>query len=143
MSERESALPKSGITYSGAIIGSIFVFLDILLIGGTGLVVYLLYVGWDADTYPNYLLASLLLAMAITGSLHASQAYGAQTLSSISQQAKKVLSICVIVYLLFLGSLFGLKISATFSRVWFFLWFAAATSLLCVSRVCMHSLLSK
>lgn len=142
----ESLTLKSGnfgIPYSGTIIGSLFVFCDMLIIVGTGLVIYLLYLGWDENTYPNYLLTSGLLAIAITGALHRTGIYDSEALSGISQQAKKILSVCVIVYLLFLAFLFGLKISATFSRVWFFLLFFTGTSLLCLSRVCMRYLLSK
>ncbi|MCI0558529.1 MAG: undecaprenyl-phosphate glucose phosphotransferase [Nitrososphaera sp.] len=132
-----------GIPYSETIIASLFAFLDILIIMGTGLVIYLWYSGWDESTYANYLLASGFLAIAIIGGLHSTGLYGPGALSGVSQQTKKVLSVCVVAYLGFLGVLFGLKISATFSRVWFCLWFAAGTSLLCVSRVCMRSLLNK
>ncbi len=94
-----------GIPYSGTIIGSLFVFFDILIIAGTGLVIYLLYVGWDENTYPNYLLASGLLAIAIIASLHSTGIYGSEALGGVWQQTTKVLSVCIIVYLVFLGFL--------------------------------------
>ncbi len=128
---RSTALSKR---LSPSIVSGIVGVLDAVSVIGPGLLIYIAYVGWRAQTTQLYVSAILITAFVIMMAFYLAGLYKFETISHLYRQLRKVSTMCAIVSLSLIALTFALKMSAEFSRVWAFSWFLSATFLICAAR---------
>ncbi len=136
------ALAQS-IRFSPSIVSGLVAAADGLAVVGAGFVIYLLYVDGKAQSYPIYLSALAIQTVLVLTIFYFSNLYNLDPISRPARQVKNLLPICVATFLILVAMAFALKISAQFSRVWFFSWLISATLLVCVGRTCFYIVLRK
>ncbi len=127
-------LPVRSTPLSPSIVSGLVALADGLAVFGTGLVIYLPYLGWSGETSLIYLSASAIYAFVTIAAFYFADLYKFESVTHPAHQIKKILVICVIVFLVLVALAFALKISAQFSRVWAFSSFLSATFLICLER---------
>jgi Undecaprenyl-phosphate glucose phosphotransferase len=132
-----------GMRFSPSIVSDLVAVADGLAMAGAGFVIYLLYLGWNAENYPLYLSALAIQTALVLTAFYITNLYDFETISRPARQFKNILPICAATFLALVVLAFALKISATFSRVWFFSWLISATLLICVVRTCFYTVLRK
>ncbi len=145
---RESRSPNAsdrvvpqGTSLSPCIVSGLVAIADGAAMFGSGLAIYLIYVGWGVETLPKYLsLLVLATGLALVAS-YLAHLYDLESLAHPARQVWKIVVACAFTVVAALA--FALKISAQFSRVWAFSWFFAAMSLICLERVGFHALLRR
>ena len=110
---------------------------------GTGLAVYMLYVGWQGHSLPLYLSFLTLDTLFVLAAFGLAGLYHFESLSHPERQLHKIFMICGLSFMIMTVLAFALKISEEFSRVWAFAWFFAATAGICLVRVFGHAQLSE
>jgi len=116
---------------------------EALMLTGTGLLIYWIYVGFDVASLYQYGLVTLGLTAILITAFFQSGFYEFDAVSKPSRHIYKLLGIIGMIFLAFLSLAFALKISAQISRVWFFSWFLAASFIICVERGLIKSLVYK
>ena len=129
--------------FSPSIISGLVAVADGLAVAGAGFVVYLLYLGWNVENYPLYLSALAIQTALVLTAFYITNLYDFETISRPARQFKNILPICAATFLALVVLAFALKISAQFSRVWFFSWLISATLLICVDRTAFHVVMRK
>ncbi len=129
--------------FSPSIVSGLVAVADGLAVAGAGFVIYLLYVGWNVENYPIYLSALAIQTALVLTAFYFTNLYDFETISHPARQVKNILPICAATFLALVVLAFALKISATFSRVWFFSWLISATFLICVVRTAFYVVLHK
>ncbi|MCH6591385.1 MAG: undecaprenyl-phosphate glucose phosphotransferase, partial [Proteobacteria bacterium] len=114
-----------------------------LAVLGPGFAIYLLYLGWTVENYPIYLSALAIQTVFVLATFYFANLYDFESISRPARQVKNILPICAATFLVLVAMVFALKISAQFSRVWFFSWLISATLLICVERTCFYIVLRK
>ncbi len=130
-------------SFSKSIISGLIAVTDIGIIFGTGLAVYFLYVGWSSEVFPAYLSVLAINALLTIGMFYLSGLYNLEPITHPIQQAKRILPICAIVFLLLAALAFTLKVSEQFSRIWAFSSFIISVPLICLARTGYYILLHK
>jgi len=109
-------------------------FSDIFFLVASGWGIYLLYVGFSAILFPLYLTALFLATLFIFVSFYFSKLYQFDAVIRPGLHVTRVVFLCMLVFLALVALGFMLKISATYSRVWFFSWALSATALILFGR---------
>ena len=136
-------VPVGHVSLSPSFVSGLIALADGLAVGGTGLVIYLLYVGWSGEQWQIYL-AALAIHMTMTiAAFHFAKLYDFESVIRPEYQHKRIVLICMCVFVVLMVLAFALKISTQFSRVWAFAWFFSATFLICLERTCSHLILYK
>ncbi len=135
--------PARSMRFSPSIVSGLIAGTDGLVVVGTGFVIYLLYIGWNAQTYPIYLAALAIQTVFVLTAFYLANLYKFETISRPAYQVKNILPICSATFLVLVGMAFALKFSAHFSRVWFFSWLISATLLICMERTCFYIILRR
>ena len=135
--------PAQSMRFSPSIVSGLVAVADGLAVAGAGLVIYLLYVGGKAQSYPIYLSALAIQTVLVLTTFYFAKLYNLDPIARPARQVKNLLPICVATFLILMALAFALKISAQFSRVWFFSWLISATFLICVERTCFYIVLRK
>lgn len=142
-SEETRSGPGWRMAFSPRVISGLVAIADAMIVITTGMAVYMVYIGWNPESFPAYLAAtSFNLALTI-GGFYFAGLYGFDAITAPRRQAHKVLSICAIVFLLLVLMAFALKISAEFSRVWSFASFLTEALLIFSARLYFHRLMVK
>jgi Undecaprenyl-phosphate glucose phosphotransferase len=136
-------LPTFYRNFTKSTIASLIAFSDTIIILGTGLAVYFFYVGWSSDTFPAYLAALTMNIILTIGAFYFSKLYVLEPIPHPVKQAKKILRVCGVIFLLLLLTAFSLKISDEFSRVWVYSTLLISVPLLCLSRAGYYNLFHK
>ncbi len=127
-------LPVRSAPFSPSIVSGVVALADGVVVFGTGLVIYPLYLGWSNNTYPIYLSALAIATVLTVAAFHFANLYKFESVIHPAHQIKKILVICAMIFLVLVTFAFALKISAQFSRVWAFSWFVSTTFLICLER---------
>ncbi len=135
--------PAQSVRYSPSIVSGLVAAVDGLSVLGPGFAIYLLYVGWTVQNYPTYLSALATQTVFVLATFYFANLYDFESISRPARQVKNILPICAAAFLVLVAMAFALKISAEFSRVWFFSWLISATFLICVGRTCFYIVLRK
>ncbi len=122
-------------SFSPSITLSLVALSDAVNMAGSGAVIYLLYIGFVPETFPLYMTALFLGVIFLLGTYYVSNLYQFEAIAQPSLYATKGVFLCVLVFLGLVGIGFALKISSTYSRVWFFSWVLSATVLIQLGRV--------
>ncbi len=124
---------------SPAIVSGIVGITDGVIIIGVGLGLYFGYVGWGPDSAPLYL-ANLTSNIALTlGLFYFTGLYDFDAIIAPGSRIGKVISICVLVFMIMVVWAFALKVTTEFSRVWFFSSLLGEAGLICLFRVLVRS----
>jgi Undecaprenyl-phosphate glucose phosphotransferase len=116
---------------------------EALLLTGTGLLIYWIYVGFDFSHFYLYGSVTIALTVVVVAVFFQSGFYKFDAVSKPSHHIYKMLGCIGVVFLVFLSLAFALKVSGLISRVWVFSWFLAISLLICVERSLMKSLFYK
>ena len=129
--------------FSPSIVSGLVAAADGLAVLGSGFAIYLLYVGWTVQNYPIYISALAVQTVFLLATFYYANLYDFDSISRPARQVKNILPICAATFLVLVAMVFALKISAQFSRVWFFSWLLSAALLICVERTCFYIVLKK
>ncbi len=116
---------------------------EALMLTGTGLLIYWIYVGFDFSHLYLYGSVTVALTAVVVTAFFQSGFYEFDAVSKPSRHIYKMLGIIGVVFLVFLSLAFALKVSGQISRVWVFSWFLATSFLICVERSLIKSLFYK
>ncbi len=116
---------------------------EALMLTGTGLLIYCIYVGFDFSHLYLYGSVTVALTAIVVMAFFQSGFYEFDAVSKPSRHIYKMLGIIGVVFLVFLSLAFALKVSGQISRVWVFSWFLATSFLICVERSLIKSLFYK
>lgn len=136
-------LPVRSAPLSPTIVSGLVAIADGLAVLGSGFVIYLIRLGWNDETYLNYLSASAIHTLVTMSAFYFADLYKLGSITRPFHQLKKILVICATIFLVLVAFAFALKISAQFSRVWAFSAFLCATALICVARMSVYFILHK
>ena len=135
--------PGRSAPFSPSIVSGLGAMADGAVLLGSGLALYLLYVGWSDEGYPIYFSILALNTFLTLTAFYFADLYDFESLTRPAQQVKKILVICAITFMLIAALAFALKISAQLSRVWAFSWFLSAALLISLERTVSTVLLRK
>ncbi len=124
-----------GASFSPSLTLGLVAISDVTIMAATGAGIYVLYVGVVPETFPMYMTAIFLGVLFLFGTYYVSKLYQFDAIVQPSLYAMKALFLCGLVFLGLVGIGFALKISSTYSRVWFFSWALSATLLIQLGRV--------
>ena len=94
-------------------------FLDAILIFGSGLLVFFIYVdARETDVLPGYVVALTMLTYLVAQAFYVAGLYDFSAIRSPAQQLGKIIAIFLVVIFVLVTAAFFLKISEDFSRVW-------------------------
>ena len=136
-------LPLRSASLSPGIVSGLVAIVDGLAVLGSGLVIYVLYVGWNAEMHLIYFTVSAVYALATITAFYIADLYEFGAIMQPLLRLKIILVICGTIFLVLVTFAFALKISAQFSRVWVFSWFLCATFLICGGRIYFSFMLLK
>ncbi len=124
---------------SPAIVTGIVGFADVAIIFGVGVGVFFGYVDWTPEHFPRYIVNLLSNAALTVGLFYFFGLYNFDAILAPGRRLGKVVLICILVFMMMLVSAFALKVSAEYSRVWFFACLIAETTLICLFRMGVRS----
>jgi Undecaprenyl-phosphate glucose phosphotransferase len=130
--------PIKGTSFSTAIVSGIVAVVDGVIIASVGIVVYFGYVGWSPDSFSLYLMATTVNLIVTVLAFHFADLYRLEMITQPFNQIYKVVSICLLTFLLLLTMAFAVKVSGQFSRVWSFSSFFIETGLICGARIAFY-----
>lgn len=110
---------------------------DAIIVLGAGFAVFLLRFEWAPQT-PSFVfhLSTLLIGSALTlQGFHLAGLYRFESIIEPARQIKRLVLVCGLVFVSLLLLAFALKVSASFSRVWMFSWFACQVTLVLLARM--------
>ncbi len=126
--------------YSPVVIAGLVRLADVVIIGAVGLALYLGYVArMDSFSwfYPAAIAAMTLTAVTM---FQAADIYQVQAFRGQLRQMTRMMSAWALVFLLFIGVSFFLKIGTSFSRLWLSAYFTVGLAALIASRLLLRSL---
>ncbi|MDH3433165.1 MAG: hypothetical protein OEM60_04875 [Gammaproteobacteria bacterium] len=104
---------------SEGILAGLVAFLDAILIFGSGLLVFFIYVdARETDVLPGYVVALTMLTYLVAQAFYVAGLYDFSAIRSPAQQLGKIIAIFLVVIFVLVTAAFFLKISEDFSRVW-------------------------
>ena len=131
----QSTRSASSLSFSPSFVSTLIGVCDAVVIFGTGVAVFALYLGWHHDNFSFYLTPILISAALILTAFYFAGLYKIPAIKDPRQQWIKILAISVFVFFSLLGLAFALKISDQISRVWAFSSWIIGISLICVVRI--------
>lgn len=109
-------------------------FSDVISMVASGGIVYVLYVGFSSTSFPLYLAAFSLGTLFILVSFYFSKLYQFDAIAHPGLHVPRVIFLCAMMFMALVALGFALKISANYSRVWFFSWALSAPILILFGR---------
>lgn len=109
-------------------------FFDGVTLVGTGVFIYLFYVGWHFPILDEYSLAIVLVTAVVILIFFQADLYRFSSICNPISHFQKILGIWALAFMVFLAIGFAFKISDQFSRVWCFSWFLSSAFLICLER---------
>ncbi len=128
-------ISKQNTSFSPSVTLGLLALSDVVIMSGAGAIIYLLYVGVFAKTFTLYMTALFLGTFFLLTAFYFSKLYTFEVLVNPVHHATKAVFVCVLVFLALVVLGFALKISATYSRIWFFSWALSATILVFLWRI--------
>ncbi len=140
---RPISAPTRSAPFSKSILSGLLAAGEVLVIIGSSVVIYLLYLGWDEETYLAYVTASAISAVLTLVTFQFSGLYRFDSLVYPVQQISKSIPIWGVICLTLILVAFALKVSEQFSRVWAFSWFFSIPLLLGLVRTLFYLVVQK
>ncbi len=134
---------RRGAAFSPRIVAGLVAMADGALLFGSGLAIYLLYVGWGGERLPIYLSFLTLNTALVLSAFYAARLYRFEALTRPARQLGRIAMLCAAAFMTMAALAFALKISAELSRLWAFSWYLAATLLIVLARAAFHALLRR
>ena len=134
---------KVGTSFSASIFSGLVALFDTAAIFFSSAVTFTLYFGWSVTDQTSYLAASIIATLLLISTFYFSGLYQFNSLTHPLQHIKRIIPICVLVFLILVAVAFMLKMSATFSRVWVFSWLLQAILWICSGRLLGYLVLIK
>lgn len=116
---------------------------EAVMLTGTGLILYWVYVGFDLGHFYLYGSVTVALSAIVITAFFQSGLYEFGVVSKPSRHLYKMLGIVGMVFLVFLSLAFAFKVSGQVSRVWVFSWFLTSIFFICFERKFVKSLFYK
>lgn len=110
-------------------------FLDMLLLAIPGILTFVGYVGWTAQSYSLYVPVTAALSAATVLAFYMADLYRLKALTKPISFVPHIGLALLAVLCIFIGVLFALKESASLSRVWVFTWFLAGSGMVVIGRI--------
>lgn len=117
----ERNLPRNHQPFSATMVQGICLILDSVALLATGIISYLLIVGFSEANYEEYAFAILFLWFANFMLFHYGELYSFPTLKTPLRFLDKFLVAYGISFLMFLAIAFSLKVSSNYSRIWLYI----------------------
>ena len=117
--------------------------IETLILAGSGLLIYWLYVDLDLNNFFLYGSVTVVLCAVVVSAFFQSGFYKFDVVSKPHLHIYKMLGIIGLVFLVFVSLAFAFKVSEDFSRVWVFSWFLIASLLIIIERNIIKSLFYK
>ncbi len=138
----QRSLPR--LRLSQSIVAGIAALLDLLLIAGSGLLIYWLYVAPnEPELLPAYGGAVALYAFLVLQTFLALGLYRFNCIIRPARHARRLALVPAALFLVLLAVAFALKVSEEFSRLWAFAWLASIMLLLPLGRLAVASFLRR
>jgi len=134
----QSAPDRKSVSFSPRFVSSLVGLCDGLVLFGSSLAIFLIYVGWSHQNYPAYLLTIAINAGLMVTVFYLAGLYKFDAIKNPRQQINVIFLVSVAVFLALVGLAFALKISSQFSRVWAFSSWGVGLSLICITRLCAY-----
>lgn len=135
--------PRTGTGFSPAIVLGIVAIIDVSVVLASGIAIQVAYVGMPGATLPIYLTALVMTSVGICTSFYFAKLYSFEALVNPIHFASKIIFVCLVVFMLLALLGFALKVSAVFSRVWFFSWWIGGTAFVVIGRLICFGVLKK
>jgi Undecaprenyl-phosphate glucose phosphotransferase len=119
----------------GPSIPALIAVLDVLAVTITGIAVYAGYLGWSSYDNQQYVAAAAIFAGLTAGLYGHGKLYDFETVATWPGTLSRLLTLSTAAFLALVVIAFALKISAEFSRVWFFSTWLVSTAVSCGVRV--------
>ena len=132
-----------GSSFSASVFSGLVALFDTVAIFFSSALTFTLYFGWSVTDQTSYLAASIIATLLLISIFYFSGLYQFNSLTHPLNHIKRIIPICVLVFLILVGIAFMLKISETFSRVWVFSWLFQAILLICMGRLLCYLVLLK
>jgi len=130
-----------GTAFSPKIILGLVALFDASIMGGLGGLIYIAYTGAHQDTFQIYLTAHSLGVFFLLIGFYFSNLYRLEAIIHPERHFLKLIFVILLCFLSLVVLGFALKISAAYSRIWFFSWAGSATIFLYLGRMLCHSIL--
>lgn len=127
-------LPGSGSSFSPSLSMGMVALSDAIFMALSGVGIYLFYVGYSAASLPHYLTAFILGTLFIFLTFFFSKLYQFEAVIHLGLHVTKVTFLCTLVFMILVALGFALKISTSYSRIWFFSWALAAPIMILFGR---------
>ena len=92
-------LPVRSAPFSPSIVSGVVALADGVVVFGTGLVIYPLYLGWSNNTYAIYLSALAIATVLIIAAFYFANLYKFESVTHPAHQLRKILVICAMIFL--------------------------------------------
>jgi len=116
---------------------------DMIFMVASGGVIFVLYVGYSSITFPLYITAFFLGVAFLFVTFYFSKLYEFDAVIHVGLYITRVIFVCSLIFLALIALGFALKISETYSRIWFFSWALSATTLILLGRFLCYYLLHR
>jgi polysaccharide biosynthesis protein PslA len=126
------------LAFSETIISGLLALTDSLIILLSGLLLYLVYPGWDGADNSLYMTVLLINTVLTVFVFYSARLYSMNLLLSIEQTIRKVLTVYPVIFLVLIAIFFATNHSSDFSRIWIFAWFLASALLISLSRLAVY-----
>jgi Undecaprenyl-phosphate glucose phosphotransferase len=130
-----SHVSEIGSTFSPGITTGMVALSDAIFMVGSGFGIYFIYVGHSAVIFPSYLTVLLLGTFFIYVAFYFSKLYQFDAVIHLGHCVTKMVFLCILVFMALIALGFALKISASYSRIWFFSWALTASTLILIGRI--------
>lgn len=134
-------VPAPGTSLSPSIVSGLIAVSDVVTLVASGLFIFVLRYGWQAETLDMYVAMLALNAILMLTAFHIAGLYRFDALTERRKTLPRVVLGCALAFLCLAALAYTFKISATYSRVWAFSWLGATTILICAERALYTSLL--
>jgi Undecaprenyl-phosphate glucose phosphotransferase len=116
---------------------------DGLSVIGTGLVIFLIQVGWGSESNQLYFSAIAIAALLTIAAFSATDMYKFEHITHAMGGLKRIVLVCGVIFLILVALAFAMKISEQYSRMWVFSWLVSAAFLICLQRACWELMIRK
>jgi Undecaprenyl-phosphate glucose phosphotransferase len=132
-----------GSTFSKSIVSGVLLISDAFAIVITGALVYAAYLDLSDHPFVIYGCVLALYSTLVIGVFYLAGLYEIDPLHCPLREAKRIVPICIMIFLSLVALGFAMKISALFSRVWVFSWFLLSTGIVIACRMTYYAMLRK
>ncbi|MGR9012443.1 MAG: undecaprenyl-phosphate glucose phosphotransferase [Gammaproteobacteria bacterium] len=118
----------SNFTLAPGIITVLVACADVMILFGTGYIIYMNAPFGKAEYFPIYLSAMVIYSLLTTVLFYFGDLYKIESIIEWRKAFSKIFLLCTLTFMAILVLAFALKISSTFSRAWAFYWFTFSVS---------------